>query len=302
VRCERVGDATLYHARCEDVLPGLERFDAVVTDPPYGTQDLAGGYGRRQNWDLGDGLGRVIANDSDLSALATAMPSLLPRVQDGWMMVFYAPRRTPQFISATQPAEWFGEIIWDKAQPGLGYHIRYAHENIAVFRIGKPLRPPEPLLSVVRAPSSPELHPHQKPVSLMASLVRWASPVGGVVLDPFMGVGSTGVACALHGRRFAGIELDPKHFDAACRRIEAAYKQADLFVAPPPKPEQPDIFEARFLPHGAEPAADETVHPLRGHHSAYSRLAVRPSARGEAPTPPRASTGSMERADAPAGK
>ena len=58
---------------------------------------------------------------------------------------------------------------------------------------------------------------------------------GQTILDPFMGSGTTGVACAKLGRKFIGIELKPKYFDIACERIEAAYKQPDLFVEPPAK-------------------------------------------------------------------
>ena len=57
------------------------------------------------------------------------------------------------------------------------------------------------------------------------------------ILDPFMGSGSTGVACAMMGRKFIGVELDQKYFDIACQRIEKAYQQPDLFVEQP-KPEQ----------------------------------------------------------------
>ena len=65
-------------------------------------------------------------------------------------------------------------------------------------------------------------------------------PSGAVVLDPFMGSGTTGVACAKLGRSFIGIEIEPKYFDIACKRIEAAYAQGDLFIEPPAKPEQLD--------------------------------------------------------------
>ena len=65
------------------------------------------------------------------------------------------------------------------------------------------------------------------------------APLDGTILDPFMGSGTTGVACAKLGRKFIGIEIEPRYFDIACRRIEEAYKQADLFIEPPnPKAEQ----------------------------------------------------------------
>ncbi len=60
----------------------------------------------------------------------------------------------------------------------------------------------------------------------------------GIILDPFMGSGTTGVACAKLGRKFIGIEIEPKYFDIACKRIEDAYRQGDLFVDPPAKPVQ----------------------------------------------------------------
>lgn len=88
-------------------------------------------------------------------------------------------------------------------------------------------------------------HPTQKPLALMRHIIKISSRSGSTVLDPFMGSGTTGVACVKLGRSFVGIELDEGYFDIACRRIEKAYAQPDLFVAPPePKPEQLDLIEA----------------------------------------------------------
>ena len=72
----------------------------------------------------------------------------------------------------------------------------------------------------------------------MRYLIRLVCPVGSVVLDPFMGSGTTGVACVKKGKKFVGIELDAKHFDTACKRIETAYEQPDLFIEPKSKAEQ----------------------------------------------------------------
>ena len=82
-------------------------------------------------------------------------------------------------------------------------------------------------------------HPHQKPISLVASLLQ-KLPAAEVILDPFMGSGTTGVACAQLGRKFIGIEIEPKYFDIACRRIEKAQKQGDLLrdVMPRTVPKQ----------------------------------------------------------------
>jgi tRNA G10 N-methylase Trm11 len=212
---------TIYHGDCREVLAGMAAGSAslVLTDPPYGTQGLAGGYGRRQNWDTGNGMGRTIANDTDLQMLADAFPLALATVATGWAMVFYAPRKTPELCRITAGAEWFGEIIWDKAAPGLGYHIRYSHENIAVYRVGEPQRPKQPLLSLFRAVAPASLHPHEKPVSLCSALVKWGCVEGGTVLDPFMGSGSTLVAAKNLGRYAIGCDVDEAHCETAALRL-----------------------------------------------------------------------------------
>ena len=85
------------------------------------------------------------------------------------------------------------------------------------------------------------VHPTQKPVRLMEWCLGFL-PKAETILDPFMGSGTTGVACANTGRRFVGIEIDPGYFDAACRRIEAAYRQPRLFTEPTQKPVQEVLF------------------------------------------------------------
>ena len=81
-------------------------------------------------------------------------------------------------------------------------------------------------------------HPHQKPVWLIEHFLK-KLPNADTILDPFMGSGTTLVACAKLGRKGIGIELDPDYFEIACKRVDEAYRQPDLFVEPPePKPEQ----------------------------------------------------------------
>ena len=80
-------------------------------------------------------------------------------------------------------------------------------------------------------------HPSQKPIELMEWCLRRHSGAH-TILDPFMGSGTTLVACAKLGRKGIGIELDPDYFDIACKRVEEAYRQPDLFVAPPESPVQ----------------------------------------------------------------
>lgn len=79
-------------------------------------------------------------------------------------------------------------------------------------------------------------HPTQKPIAVMEWCLGFVE--GETILDPFMGSGTTGVACVKLGRRFIGIEIEEKYFDIACKRIEEATKQPDLFIEQPKKPEQ----------------------------------------------------------------
>lgn len=240
MRRETIGDndeITLYLGDCLEILPTIAGVDSVVTDPPYGTSDLGGGYGRRQLHSLDGRNGRVISNDNDLSVLSEAL-SVLPDVA-GYLLAFYGARRTVEFISAISGWEYVGEIIWNKKQMGLGYTIRYSHESIAVLKIGTARRPNFAMDSVIEHHQHEKVHPHQKPVALLERLVGWQP---GVVLDPFMGSGTTGVACANLGRRFIGIEIEERYFDIACRRISDAWaSRPRLFDEPTPKAVQDEL-------------------------------------------------------------
>ncbi|UCH54430.1 MAG: site-specific DNA-methyltransferase [Pseudomonadota bacterium] len=91
----------------------------------------------------------------------------------------------------------------------------------------------------VRNADGSNAHPTQKPVEVMKQLIPdWAE----TILDPFMGSGTTGVACAKLGRKFIGIEIEPKYFDIACKRIEQAYAQPDMFIRQAPAAKQEKIF------------------------------------------------------------
>ena len=93
-----------------------------------------------------------------------------------------------------------------------------------------------------QASEGPKFHPTQKPLALMAWCLKWIK--APTVLDPFMGSGTTGVACQKLGRKFIGIEIEPKYFDIACKRIEEQWRQPRLFEEPKPKPEQLELIGA----------------------------------------------------------
>ena len=220
-RSEQIGDCTMYLGDCRDILPLLPKVDAVVTDPPYGIEDIVGGYGRD---------GRVIANDRTLYAMRDGVRAGWDLVDVGWAFVFYSSRVTPQVMPALPGGDYFGEIVWNKKAPGMGKNIRYQHENIAVLRKGG-ARLARDVFSVINSYRIGDLHPHQKPVGLMVEVV--GATDADLILDPFMGSGTTGVACVKLGRKFIGIEIDEGYFDIACSRIEKAYAQPDFFVEAP---------------------------------------------------------------------
>lgn len=223
----------LKNGDCIEILPTLPMVDSIIIDPPYGTQTPEGyGYGRRQ---LYGGIGRTIENDSDLSLLETASPLMWNIAKENtWHGSFCAPRRMNEVMKIFEHAGfvYFGEIVWDKRQAGLGYAIRYQHESILIFQKGEPVKADDAILSVISChtvKADTAKHPHAKPVPVMKRLVSWLCPEGGTVLDFTCGIGSTGIACKETGRNFIGIEKSKEYFDIAQARISSA--QVSLFHA-----------------------------------------------------------------------
>jgi site-specific DNA-methyltransferase (adenine-specific) len=141
-------------------------------------------------------------------------------------------------------------IVWDKGNWSAGdlegdygnqvELVLFAHKGRHIFTGGRPAN-----LWPIPRPLAGE-HPTPKPVALMARCIETSSVRGDVICDPFMGTGPTGVACARLGRRFIGIEIDERYFEIACRRIEEAQRQPDLFV-PNGKPNEPEAAYERDI-------------------------------------------------------
>jgi site-specific DNA-methyltransferase (adenine-specific) len=210
-----IGDAVLFNADCLAVLPTLGKVDAVVTDPPYG---IAGKWqgGQRHGWGNQHAM-KEVRNRWDAEPLGEKEVAAL-------------------VAAATQAIIWGGNyfplppsrcwLVWNKPERG----FTLAEAELAWTNLDTVVR-------VFDAPRSEpnRTHPTQKPVAIMAWCV---AKTKGTILDPFMGSGTTGVACAKLGRKFIGIEIEPRYFDIACRRIEEAYKQPRLFAEPAAKPVQ----------------------------------------------------------------
>lgn len=214
-----IGNAELWHGDCREVLPGLTGVDAVVTDPPYGIALANHGQrdGRRRS------AGYTIAGDACQGA---GIHVLNWAHTNGLPVLFFASPRRPW------PGQWRNWLVWDKGGAvGGGGDTRtcwkQTWELIQVANNG-PLHGPRDG-SVIRWPVTPAdsaLHSCQKPVGLMAYLLNKLAPVRPV--DPFMGSGTTGVACMNLDRKFIGIEIERKYFDVACERIARAQAQGRL--------------------------------------------------------------------------
>lgn len=221
MREEIIGDCRLILGDCREVLPTLGRVDAVVTDPPYGIGMSGGNVGykgnnnfKRKEWD----------NEAPHDIIDKILSIEVPTVLWGGNYFHVPPSR--------------GWLIWDK---GNGFKGRsYAEAELAWTSMDCNVRSLsyDPL---ARGDYKGKAHPTMKPLPLMEWCLGFL-PDAKTILDPFMGSGTTGVACVNLGRSFIGIERDLDYFDIACRRIEEAYKQPRLFDEPKPKPEQSALF------------------------------------------------------------
>ena len=223
-RVEHIGDATLYLGDCREILPMLGKVDAVVTDPPYGMEF-------RSNYRIVKH--DVIANDHAEWPLELAVSIDASHSK-------YVFCRWDDIRRIDKPKSL---VTWVKNNWSMGdlEHEHARQTEVALFYPGPShFFPHGRPTDVIEAPrTGNEFHPTEKPSQLMWAVVRWTH---GTVLDPFMGSGTTGVACAKLGRKFIGIEIEPKYFDIACRRIEQAYKQPDMFIPKPPPPKQEALF------------------------------------------------------------
>lgn len=232
-RKEVIGDCTLYLGDCLEVMPTLGEFDAVVTDPPYGvglntdSSRFSGGAPEsRSGRGRGKGAagGRSILNDSEPFDPSPLFGVAAHHIIWGWNNYADKLTRGTALVWIKRNDAAFGsflsdaEIAWFSKGHGVYCNRDLSNQGITNER----------------------QHPTQKPVSLMEWCLEFL-PAAETALDPFMGSGTTGVACVNLGRAFTGIELDETYFDIACQRIDEAYKQPRLFEEPAPKPVQETI-------------------------------------------------------------
>jgi len=203
-----IGRATLYLGDCRDILPTLGKVDAVVTDPPYGIASVWKGG-------LGHGWGKA----REQSVLRNEWDETIPSEDTMALVLAAAPEVViwgGNYFNLPPSRCW---LVWNKPERGFSL----AEAELAWTNRDNVVR----VCDAPRSESDRE-HPTQKPVKVMRFSIDKVK--GQTILDPFMGSGTTGVAAVQMGRSFIGIEREPRYFDIACKRIEDAQRQGDLFI------------------------------------------------------------------------
>jgi site-specific DNA-methyltransferase (adenine-specific) len=239
-RVERIGSATLYLGDCREILPQIGHVDHVISDPPY-EDELHNAMGRIRRND-----GRKMLQDLGFAGVNAQRADIAKAVCDassGWVILFTLAEGVRAWRDDMQAvgAKWDTTLAWIKpdASPRFnGQGAARGFECAVTAWCGKGHRSwngggRRGVFTYCCNTEREGVHPTEKPVRLMSELVSLYTQPGQIVVDPFMGSGTTGVGCAKHGRSFVGIEIEPRYFDIACRRIEAAQRQSDLFIKQP---------------------------------------------------------------------
>jgi site-specific DNA-methyltransferase (adenine-specific) len=240
MRVETIGDATLYLGDMREILLTLDGIDHVITDPPYSanTHKMA-----KSNKGAGHGVKHITFASLEGDEFDKVMGACLT-VADGWVVATcdykHAARYydDPQFVrlGAWVKPNPMPSISADR--PGQGF------ETVLILHSGKTPkkwnRGGGSGVWTFPVNSGSEV-PTQKPLALISAFVSDFTAGDDLIADPFMGSGTTGVAAIQQGRGFVGIERDEKHFDIACRRIEQAVSQGQLFTPAAPKAVQESL-------------------------------------------------------------
>lgn len=251
---EIIGDCRLILGDCLEVMPALGKVDAVIMDPPYELSEAGPGkshFGMSLNkFDSADY--KSIVSGFDIEKVFFAIEGLFyERETIPFNLFCFCSNKQVSRIMEWNERRQNGRsttlLVWHKtnAAPfangvwrGDIEYIVHAKDKGAVFIGGAEEKKKVSEFPIVQD----DAHPTVKPLELIKKYVKICSHRGQTILDPYMGSGTTGIACSKLGRKFIGIELDPTYFDIACRRIEEAYRQPDMFIEPPKK-----IIQESFL-------------------------------------------------------
>lgn len=206
------------------------KVDAIITDPPYKvtSRGNAGNSGGMLQKEINK-KGLVFENNNiNINDFAPKLFSLLKDSGHAYIMTNHTNLQEYLNVLTKNGFHFIKSLIWDKGNKIMGQYYMSQFEYIIFLRKGRGVKinncGTSDILAVANKKQKDEnnknLHDTEKPVELMRILIENSSKEGELVLDPFMGIGSTGVACKNTGRNFIGIELDDKYFDIAKERIE----------------------------------------------------------------------------------
>lgn len=237
-RVEHIGRATLYLGDCRAVMRDLAPVDHVISDPPYEAvmQNKWGVLSR--NSPSSHVRHEEIGFDA-IDHMREEVTRLIVERCNGWAVLFCMAEGVRAWRDEIEAAgaKYKRAMVWVKpdAMPQFnGQGPSTGHEMMVSAWCGSGHSTwnggGRPGVFTYNKNTPDSVHPTQKPLPLMKSLVGLFSNEGQTILDPFMGSGTTGVAAVQMGRNFIGIEQDAAHFQSSCKRIEDAQRQGDFFV------------------------------------------------------------------------
>lgn len=246
----------IYCGDCREILPTLGKVDAVVTDPPFEKEAHTNGRRINRGATRGGSLDLVTAEVLSFPAITTetrhAVAAWCASQCDGWALAFCQAEAISAWRDAFESAgaKYKRSMVWIKPDgmpqyngqmPGMGY------ESIAAAWCGSGHSRwngggRHGIFTHCKNSGGKHEHETQKPIPLMRELVGLFTRDGDLILDPFMGSGTTGVAAVKLGRKFIGIEIEPKYYEIAKKRISDALKQPDFFIEKPKPAKQESMF------------------------------------------------------------
>lgn len=249
MRIEKIGDCTLYNGDCLEVMKTLNNVDHVIGDPPY-EDELHKAIGRIRRND-----GREMISDLGFDGVNSSRADIAKecvRLSDGWAILFTLAEGVRAWRDELQSygAKYDTCIAWVKPDstprmngqgPARGFECAVTAWCAKGYRSWNAGGKRGVYTHNTNSKERDGRHPTEKPIPLMRELLQDFTNPGQTILDPFMGSGTTGVACARMGRKFIGIEMNDEYFEVSCQRIRKAYEQSDLFVERV-KPEKQEAF------------------------------------------------------------
>ena len=231
---EIIGNATLYLGDCVEILPLLDAANSMITDPPYGV-DYAGKNEFLNLYDKGNRIQDDIVGDKieDYLSFSVGFLEKVNLTKYNTVYIFSAGQNLHNIRLAfdTTGFTWSDYLIWVKNRHVLGRKDHHAQHEFIVYgwkgrhKFYGGFRT---TILKYKGPFKSKLHPTMKPIKLLDQLVKEGSQPNDTIIDPFMGSGTTGVACINNDRKFIGIEIEPKYFDVACKQIEKAKQAATI--------------------------------------------------------------------------